>query len=59
SGNKIGRVDSDGTVRDRSGNRVGEIKSDGTVCDSSGNSVGSAGGIKKEWASVIFFFGLM
>ena len=40
SGNRIGKIDSDGTVRNSSGNGVGKINSDGTVRGSAGNSIG-------------------
>ena len=52
----VGKVDRDGTVRDRSGNSIGKVDSDGTIRNKSGNSVGRASGVKKEWAAVLFFF---
>ena len=34
--NRIGEVDSDGTIRDSNGNRIGEFEKDGTIRDSYG-----------------------
>ena len=56
SGNRTGKIESDGTVRNESGNRIGKIDSDGTIRDASGNRKGSASGVRKEWAAVTFFF---
>ena len=40
SGNKTGKIESDGTVRNESGNKIGKIESDGTIRNSSGNKIG-------------------
>ena len=40
SGNSIGKVESDGTIRNSSGNRVGKVDRDGTIRNSSGNKIG-------------------
>src|ERR1035437_5124224 len=56
SGSSVGKIDSDGTIKNSSGSSIGKIDSDGTVRNSSGSSIGSAGGVKKTWAAVVFFF---
>ena len=56
SGNKMGKIESDGTVRDKSGNRMGEVTSSGDIRNSSGNTIGKAQGVDRRRAGAFFFF---
>ena len=52
----MGRVDSDGIVRDDCGRELGRIDSDGRVRDDCGQEIGDAGGMSKEQAAYLYFF---
>ena len=54
----IGKIESDGTVRDRSNSYLGKIESDGTVRDKSNRSIGKADGIERRYAALYFFFSM-
>ena len=55
---KIGKVDSDGEVKDRNNMQIGRVKADGTVVDRSNMTIGYAKGIPTTYAAVFFFFNL-
>ena len=59
SGNSIGKIESDGTVRDKSGNRLGKVESDGTIRNASGNTIGKAQGVDRRRAGAYFFFNFL
>ena len=54
----IGKVDSDGTVKDRSNMTLGKVKSDGYVVDRSNMTIGRAKDVPTSYAAVYFFFNI-
>ena len=65
----LGKVESDGTVRnannmrlgtvrDNNNMRLGTISSDGTIRDNNNMRIGTASGINTRYAAVLFFFEL-
>ena len=56
SGSRIGKLDSDGTVRNASGSSIGKVESDGTVRNGSGSSIGRVQNVPREWVAAYFFF---
>ena len=55
SNNGVGRIESNGTIRNSSGNSIGSVRS-GDVRNSSGNTIGHYSGVKDQWAAIFFFF---
>ena len=55
---RIGKIESDGTVRDKSSFVVGKVASDGTVRDASNRIIGHAKGVPVRYAALFFFFDL-
>ena len=56
---RIGKVESDGTVRNRSNMSVGKVESDGTVRDRNNMRIGKVDGVSRKEAALIFFFDLL
>lgn len=54
----IGKVESDGTVRDRNNMMVGKVKPDGTVIGRNNMTIGYAKGVPMTYAAVFLFFKL-
>ena len=55
---KIGKVDSDGEVKDSNNMQIGRVKADGTVVDRNNMTIGYAKSIPATYAAVFFFFKL-
>lgn len=56
SNQKVGSIESNGTVRNASSQKVGTIESNGTIRNASNQTIGNASGVKKEWAAAFYFF---
>ena len=54
----LGKVTSDGTVRDRNNMTMGKVESGGTVRDRNNMTVGYARSVPATQAAVFFFFNL-
>jgi hypothetical protein len=54
----IGKVDSDGYVKDRNNMTLGRIKSDGYVVDRNNMTIGRAKDVPVYYAAVFFFFNM-
>ena len=54
-GFNLGKVESNGTVRNRNNSILGKVESDGTVRDSNNHILGYARGIPQRYAAVFFF----
>ena len=52
----MGKVESNGTVRNSNNSTLGKIESDGTVRDSNNRTIGYARGVPTQWAAIYFFF---
>ena len=54
----MGKVEGNGTVRNRNNSMLGKVESDGTVRDSNNHVLGTARGVPIRYAAVYFFFHL-
>ena len=54
----LGKVESDGTVRDRNNMLLGKVKSDGDVVDCNNMTTGHAKDVPVAYAAVFFFFNM-
>ena len=52
----MGKVESNGTVRNSNNSTLGKVDSDGTVRDSNNHVIGYAKGVPTTYAAVFFFF---
>lgn len=58
NGNRLGYINTDGTVRDGNSNRLGHINlNDGKVTDAEHHTLGYARGIRVDWIACYYFFG--
>ena len=57
TGNRIGYINPDGTVRDGESNLLGCISiNDGKVSDAGKNTLGFARGVRVDWIACYYFF---
>lgn len=57
-GNRMGYINTDGTVRDGNSNKLGHVNlNDGKVTDASQKVLGYARGIRVDWIACYYFFG--
>ena len=57
AGNRIGYINTDGTVRDGESNILGYISiNDGKVTDAEKKTIGFARGVRVDWIACYFFF---
>lgn len=55
----LGKVEQNGTVRDKNNMMIGKVESDGTVRDKNNMTIGYAKDVPKTFAAVFFFFKLL
>lgn len=59
AGNRLGYINTDGTVRDGNSNKLGHVNlNDGKVTDAEHHVMGYARGIRVDWIACYYFFDL-
>lgn len=54
----MGKVESNGTVRNRNNSTLGKVEADGTIRDGNNHTIGYAKGVPTRYAALYFFFKL-